>query len=228
MAKSLRNYPPGVRTALIALSGGTCYYPDCREPVVRFVSGRPIPHLEVAHIAASSDDGPRGDHRVDPADRDLFENLILLCDEHHKLVDDRKLWRQYPKEMLREWKNDREEGARDTLAGLREISPAKLQELVSEAVTARDENLEDLARRLSGVDAESAASIRAVLEELKRRRQALDPDTVSIFSKAVKELRGSGLDPDTVSKAVKELRGLSGTLDAFVAAARTSKRRSPD
>jgi hypothetical protein len=41
MAKSLRNYPSGVRTALIALSGGTCYYPDCREPVVRFVSGKP-------------------------------------------------------------------------------------------------------------------------------------------------------------------------------------------
>lgn len=168
MAKSLRNYPSGVRTALIALSGGTCYYPDCREPVVRFVSGKPIPHLEVAHIVASSDDGPRGDHRVDPDDRDLFENLILLCAEHHKVVDNRKLWHRYPKEMLREWKNDREEGARDSLAGLREISPAKLRDLVSEAVAARDENLEDMARRLSGVDAEGAASIRAVLEELKR------------------------------------------------------------
>ena len=168
MAKSLRNYPSGVRTALIALPGGTCYYPDCREPVVRFISGKPIPHLEVAHIVASADDGPRGDHRISPADRDLFENLILLCLEHHKVVDDRNLWRRYPKERLRQWKSDREEGARDSLAGLREISPAKLRELVSEAVTTRDENLEDLARRLSGVDAEGAASIRSVLEELQR------------------------------------------------------------
>ena len=168
MAKSLRNYPSGVRTALIALSGGTCYFPDCREPVVRFVNGSPIPHLEVAHIVASSDDGPRGDHWVAPDDRDLFENLILLCPEHHKLVDDRNRWRQYPKEMLRQWKNNREEGAQDSLAGLREISPAQLRELVSEAVTARDENLEDLARRLSGVNTEDAASIRAVLEELRR------------------------------------------------------------
>jgi hypothetical protein len=117
---------------------------------------------------ASSDDGPRGDHRVDPDDRDLFDNLILLCAEHHKLVDDRSLWLRHPKEMLREWKSDREEGARDSLVGLREISPAKLRDLVSEAVTARDENLEDLARRLSGVDTEATASIRSVLEELKR------------------------------------------------------------
>lgn len=41
----------------------------------------------VAHIVAQQDDGPRGDPTMDPKDRDRYENLVLLCTNHHQLVD---------------------------------------------------------------------------------------------------------------------------------------------
>lgn len=42
---------------------------------------------EECHIVAASPDGPRGDSAVPLDQRDNYENLILLCPTHHKLVD---------------------------------------------------------------------------------------------------------------------------------------------
>jgi hypothetical protein len=41
----------------------------------------------MAHIVASSDDGPRGDESVSDTERNRYENLILLCPNHHEEVD---------------------------------------------------------------------------------------------------------------------------------------------
>ncbi len=41
----------------------------------------------VAHIIASSDDGPRGDKVLSPQLSDNLENLMLMCADHHKLID---------------------------------------------------------------------------------------------------------------------------------------------
>ena len=42
---------------------------------------------EVAHIVARSIDGPRGHDPLPLAERDGFANLILLCEQHHHVVD---------------------------------------------------------------------------------------------------------------------------------------------
>lgn len=42
---------------------------------------------EECHIVAASSDGPRGDSPLSLEQRDNYENLILLCPTHHKLVD---------------------------------------------------------------------------------------------------------------------------------------------
>jgi len=42
---------------------------------------------EMAHIVARSSDGPRGDENVSLAERDGYDNLILLCPTHHVEVD---------------------------------------------------------------------------------------------------------------------------------------------
>lgn len=41
-----------------------------------------------AHIVAREEGGPRGDSPLTPDERDRYDNLILLCLEHHKVVDD--------------------------------------------------------------------------------------------------------------------------------------------
>lgn len=42
---------------------------------------------EIAHIVARSPDGPRGDDPLPLEQRDLYENLILLCPNDHSTVD---------------------------------------------------------------------------------------------------------------------------------------------
>src|SRR5712691_12280199 len=42
---------------------------------------------EMAHIVAKSDEGPRGSETMAVADRDAYDNLILLCPTHHVQLD---------------------------------------------------------------------------------------------------------------------------------------------
>lgn len=43
---------------------------------------------EACHVVASSQDGPRGDSPLTQEQRDKYANLILLCNIHHKQIDD--------------------------------------------------------------------------------------------------------------------------------------------
>lgn len=43
---------------------------------------------EICHIKAQSPDGPRYDSAQSDKDRHNFDNLLLLCSSHHKVIDD--------------------------------------------------------------------------------------------------------------------------------------------
>lgn len=69
---------------LFALSRNRCAYPKCETPIVHpsgTVTG------EVCHIRAQSAGGPRFDPAQTEETRHAFENLILLCSVHHRVVD---------------------------------------------------------------------------------------------------------------------------------------------
>lgn len=68
--------------------------------------GTPVFVGQVAHIVAAVPSGPRGE--VPVVDRDGFDNLLLLCGRHHKIIDDPATQRHYPAELLRGWKAARE------------------------------------------------------------------------------------------------------------------------
>jgi hypothetical protein len=61
---------------------------------------------EVAHIVGESLDGPRGDYPLSLEERNRYENLVLLCEEHHHLVDAQVA--TYPAERLRQMKFEHE------------------------------------------------------------------------------------------------------------------------
>ena len=69
---------------LFALSGNRCAFPGCALPLVESVG---TITGEICHIKAKSKDGPRYDGSQTEEDRHSFENLILLCRRHHKVVD---------------------------------------------------------------------------------------------------------------------------------------------
>jgi hypothetical protein len=60
--------------------------------------GEPVFVGEVAHIVAAVASGPRGG--VDVSDRDAFENLLILCGRHHKIIDDVRTRDRYPVEVV--------------------------------------------------------------------------------------------------------------------------------
>ena len=87
--KAVMSIPAAELKRLFARSGNRCAFTDCRRPlVVESLLGQPPVMLgDVAHIIAASPAGPRGDAFMPPAERNRYENLILLCNTHHQLVD---------------------------------------------------------------------------------------------------------------------------------------------
>lgn len=84
---------------LFALSRNRCAYPKCDTPIVH-PSGTVIG--EVCHIKAQNSGGPRFDAIQSDEARHAFDNLILLCSVHHRVVDDQSA--TYTVELLAEMK----------------------------------------------------------------------------------------------------------------------------
>src|SRR5437868_1911876 len=93
---------------LFQQSGNRCAFPTC----TRVLSYPPsdndgmVATSEIAHIVGESPDGPRGDHPMPLEERNRYENLILLCEEHHHVVDTQVA--TFPVERLRQMKYDHE------------------------------------------------------------------------------------------------------------------------
>ncbi|UGY17950.1 hypothetical protein HAP48_0011260 [Bradyrhizobium septentrionale] len=93
---------PPVIKRLFAHSGNQCAFPTCNAPIVdgSIVLGR------ICHIAAASSDGPRYDASQADDVRNGFDNLILLCPNHHAVID--ADLEAYSVERLQKMKRDHE------------------------------------------------------------------------------------------------------------------------
>jgi len=88
-------------------SGGRCQFQGCNKPLWRDEhTQRQMNQAYIAHIIADSPDGPRGDSILSPKLAKDFNNLMLLCPTHHKLVDDNPII--YPTELLQKYKQEHE------------------------------------------------------------------------------------------------------------------------
>lgn len=72
---------------LFAHSGNKCAFPECKTDLVE-ANGNGTVLGEICHIKARSPKGPRFDNGQTEQERNAYDNLILLCANHHKLVDD--------------------------------------------------------------------------------------------------------------------------------------------
>jgi hypothetical protein len=87
---------------LFALSGNECAYPGCTQPVVDTELGLVVG--EICHIKGKSPGGPRYDPNQSDAERNGYENLMVMCGRHNKTVDDEKTRHLFPVERLKEMK----------------------------------------------------------------------------------------------------------------------------
>jgi hypothetical protein len=105
------NRPEAVK--LWARAGAMCSFPDCRRALAWGPDEIRL-RGEMAHIVASSDEGPRGDPSFPTAERDKYENLILFCPNHHEEVDAEE--ERFPSEALSEMKASHEAWVQGQLA----------------------------------------------------------------------------------------------------------------
>jgi hypothetical protein len=89
---------------LFALSGNRCAFPKCGVPVVDPPSGSVL--VEICHIQGENPGAARFDASQTDEERQAFENLILLCGIHHKVIDDDQ--ESYTVERLRQIKTQQE------------------------------------------------------------------------------------------------------------------------
>jgi hypothetical protein len=66
----------------------------------------PVVTGEIAHIVSSRPGGPRSTYNLSPGEHDKYPNLVLLCPEHHKIIDEHP--EIYTVERLRQMKADHE------------------------------------------------------------------------------------------------------------------------
>lgn len=91
---------------LFILSGNECSMPDCKK---QFIAEDKITKIsKVCHIEAASEEGPRFNINMTDDQRREFDNLILLCDEHHSIIDNKENEKKYPVSLLKEWKRSHE------------------------------------------------------------------------------------------------------------------------
>ena len=113
MAKNENRGPdptPKTINILIARSGGRCQFENCNKNI--FLDKFTLTYSNnsnVAHIIASSPDGPRGSKEQSFEMSNKIENLMLMCLEHHHLIDAKENEALYTVERLHAMKVSQEE-----------------------------------------------------------------------------------------------------------------------
>ncbi|WP_205510241.1 HTH domain-containing protein [Paenibacillus elgii] len=103
-----RNYSPKTLKVLFALSGNQCAHPECTNTLIEPATEKSdvLVTANICHIYAISSNGPRGKDGLTEKELNSPENLILLCQNHHVVVDGQH--ETYPAEMLKAWKQTHE------------------------------------------------------------------------------------------------------------------------
>lgn len=95
---------------LWAKAAGRCSMPDCRKTLVA-ESSDAVPSKntligENCHIVGEKETSPRGKSILTEDERNRYPNLILLCRNHHKIIDDDE--KEWPVERLHLIKGEHE------------------------------------------------------------------------------------------------------------------------
>lgn len=97
-----------IKISLWGKAGGRCEYEGCNKPLwLDSLTKAEFNTAYIAHIIADQPDGPRGDTKLSKKLKNDISNLMLMCDEHHRLIDKENV-EGHPVERLREMKHKHE------------------------------------------------------------------------------------------------------------------------
>jgi hypothetical protein len=85
---SITSIPDTVKFRLWGKAAGRCQYEGCNKPLwFDSLTKAEFNTAYIAHIVADKPDGPRGDVNLSEVLKADISNLMLMCDEHHRLID---------------------------------------------------------------------------------------------------------------------------------------------
>lgn len=174
---------------LFVLAGGRCEFDGCNKYLINHhLTHTPGNFAEMAHIVAFKPDGPRGQDGLRPESDDInnIDNLMLLCPECHKLIDDHP--ENYKRETLEKYKLDHEQRI-CRLTGMKPDHKTTVVQLkakiggqavaipaphVNDAIAPRyPEDSRGYIIDLTGFDQESEAFFEAAKQQIKREVEKL-------------------------------------------------------
>src|SRR2546421_4207550 len=109
---------------LFALSGNVFVFSRCGAPI--YDTEEDVITGEICHIRGKSRNGPRYDPHQTEGERNGYENLVLMCSPHNKIVDDPTTRHKYTAEILTGYKQKHEAHYKNSV-----VQPALLQRFVS-------------------------------------------------------------------------------------------------
>ncbi len=107
-----RDYKVSDIKRLFALSGNQCAKPDCYKELIA-EDGHTVV-AKICHIEAAKKGGSRFRQSMNNDERRSYSNLILLCDEHHQMIDNKANENKYTTPVLKKWKEEHISGNKGT------------------------------------------------------------------------------------------------------------------
>jgi len=118
-----------VQRELWGRAAARCQFSDCNRLLYKSpVTQERVNVAEMAHIYSFSKDGPRGwgPFKLKPKRLNDLTNLMLVCHDCHKKIDQDKQGQRYPADLLKKWKEAHETRVRIVTG----ISPSKKSHVV--------------------------------------------------------------------------------------------------
>ncbi|MEV4580265.1 hypothetical protein AB0K16_44165 [Nonomuraea jabiensis] len=183
------------------------------------VHGEPVLNLDKAHIHAVEKDGAR--YRPDVDNVHAFSNILLMCRPHHHEIDGVNR-DDYSADLLRSWKQLREEDGLAAFNGLNNLSEDRLEELISQSQEMVLERFDAAITRFEALDFETALLLRTLIEELSEARIrgiGVDRDAITLLSRSARSLYALPQTTELLSRTARKLQPLADTTNTLSKAA---------
>lgn len=103
---------------LFGLAAARCSHPMCSDVCIASAPNEEVALVgDIAHIRGRGAGSARHDPTLPPQSIDVYENWILLCANHHRLVDQQP--KMHPSTLLYEWKREHERWVAERLDRVR-------------------------------------------------------------------------------------------------------------
>ena len=104
-----RSISQPIQLMLWGIAAGRCEFDGCNKQLWQSsITKEQVNIAQKAHIWSFSSNGPRGNDGIDPKEINFLHNLMLVCHECHKLIDEDKKGEKYSVNLLVKMKQKHE------------------------------------------------------------------------------------------------------------------------